>query len=335
MKRKIVLYGGYSDNEYNAETVYDTKGCGGSEIALIKLAENLAKDKRNEVVVSSSMIIEGTFKGILHLNKKSLNNYLNNNEVDIAIVSRYIHYVLDHKLAKKNYLWLHDYQPHSWWNGKQFNPEVLGNLFPLFDKVVCVSDWQAGVQISRYGEHVKEFLTTIHNGVDQSNFPKEIDTSLKQSGKIVFNCRTSGLQNAVDWFNEYKKHNQNAELHVFAQEAGLQHVAGDLTGVFDRGRVSNIEMINELVTAEIWINSSTVPETFCISSVEAQLCKCIPVIMPQAGMLEITPHYNDVKSHNIDFTTRQIEENYKSALDFTWERNAKEFNVLINKKYNV
>jgi len=338
MKRRILIYAAYTYAPYNVDTVSITRGCGGSERAIMRLAEELAKDEDNEVTVSFTPIIEGRFRNINHIDKSKINDYFEEGEVDVVIVSRYVHYVIDHKLGKRNYLWLHDNTPHSWWAGKQFNRSALGNLFPLFDKVICVSNWHADKQRTLYDN--TDNVTHIYNGVDQEDFPDNIDISKKQSGKIVFNCRTGGLQEAVNFFNAYKKYNNMAELHVFAQEDKLKDVQGSLDGVFDRGFVSNKQMIEELVSAEFWMNSSPCAETFCISSIEAQLCKCMPIIAPIGGMKEITPRYYDATNLETasyvsvkgKLNEDAIEQNYKHAKTFSWKKNANEFRNMIYKE---
>lgn len=344
MKRKIVVYAGYAYEPYNIENVSSTPGCSGSENALMKLCEALAEDEDNEVVVCFEPIIEGTYRGVKHMSKKNLIMYQSENEVDVLIISRYVHYIFEMPLAKKNYVWVHDRHFHSGWNGSRMNEKVIGqNIHTLFDAIVCVSEWQRNFMIDRYKvkpENQDKFVC-IPNGIDLDSF-RPIDMSQKQKGKMIFNCRTDGLQEAIDIFKGYKSKVPEAELHVFGQGDRLKQVNGDLEGVIDRGFVSNQTMIDEMATAEYWMNPSPWLETFCIAALEAQLSRTFPIITPDGGMIESTNCYFSAHDRNLTESLVQygvtygdpqsmLDSNYDHAVSYTWKRCTDSFKKMIYK----
>jgi hypothetical protein len=343
MKRKIVLYGGYAPDAYCVDTVSSNEYCSGSETALMRVAEELAKNNDNEVIVVTRPIIEGTFRSVKHMDFDTYAEYQKYNEIDVLIVSRYINYILDFKMAKKNYLWLHDTSIHPWWKHNKMNHIAIGqNTYKLFDAIICVSNWHRDYVIDQYCTDAQdmEMFKCIRNGIVLDNF-YEIDLSKKQKAKIVFNCRKSGLQEAVNFINEYRKYVPEAELHVFGANIGLEDIEGDLTNVFDRGYVSNKEIIDELATAEYWINPSTFIETSCIAAIEAQLCKAIPIILPLGGLKETTASYFEVDDPNLMHNLTEfgvtygnvddvIETNYNHAAKHTWENTAAQFSKLFS-----
>jgi len=343
MKRKIVLYGGYAADAYNADTVASNEHCSGSETALMRVAEELAKNHDNDVIVVTQPIIEGTFRGVKHMDFETYSEYQKDNEIDVLIISRYINYILDFKMAKKNYLWLHDNSIHSWWNFQEMNHIALGqNVYKLFDAIICVSEWHREHIIDQYCTDAQDMgmFKCIRNGIELDNF-YEVDMSKKQKGKIVFNCRKSGLQEAVNFLSEYRQYVPEAELHVFGANVGLEDVKGDLTNVFDKGYVSNKEIIDELVSAEYWINPSRFVESSCIAAIEAQLCKAIPIILPLGGLKETTASYFVVNDPNLMHNLTNfgvtygdvddiLETNYNHAAKHTWKNTADQFSQLFS-----
>ena len=343
MKRKIVVYAGYTAAPYNIDEVSSTPSCSGSEKAMMRLCEDLAKDEENEVIVCFDPIKEGTYCNVIHMSKENLKKYQEQNEIDVLIISRYVHYVFEMPLAKKNYVWVHDNTFHTAWNGRHFDDISVGrNIHKLFDGIVCVSNWHRNYLIERYKVKPEDQDRFIHidNGIDLDNF-YPIDMSKKQRGKIVFNCRTGGLQEAVNIFNRYKVKVPEAELHVFAQGDRMNNIKGDTSGVIDRGYVPNQTMIDELASAEYWVNPSPYWETFCIASLEAQLTRTLPIITAQAGMKETTNNYfvaqdpnliDNLLNHGITYGDPEtmLDENQRHATKYTWERCTNQFKELIS-----
>ena len=89
---KILLYTGYQKEKWDGNT---TSGLAGSEIAVIKLAEELVNFGYN-VVVSGDVAHSGKIRGVdyCHLSKIHEDHF---DTFDIIVGTSYIHFVLEFK----------------------------------------------------------------------------------------------------------------------------------------------------------------------------------------------------------------------------------------------
>ena len=75
-------------------------------------------------------------------------------EIEILIISRYIHYFLECEItAKKTFIWIHDVCLHSAWN-HQYLPGkgefLIKNLIDRIDGFIYLTEWHKNNFIKQY-----------------------------------------------------------------------------------------------------------------------------------------------------------------------------------------
>lgn len=326
MNKKIFIYAGYSPSPYNGSNYQTANGCRGSEIALVNLAEQLAKE--NSVVVSYTPILEGNVNGVEYLPFEEIQTFLNREQVDVLIVSRYIHFFTKFQSkAKKTFLMLHDYDIVPWMWGKELpnrGYDLLEKIWDDLDGVFFLSEWHRDNFKRIIQTESNEKLKIIPNGITPEKF-KSFSPHKKQKNMFCYNSANGGLEAALKFFAKYRETHDDAEMHVFTD---IKDVVGD--GVINRGIVSNDTMIQELIRSSFWLYPATISETYCISALEARCAGCVPIVKCMGGMKDsLDGYYLDISDPNIiekmndlDFDIFR-EESRKKALNNSWERVAK------------
>ena len=323
MNKNIFIYAGYSPAAYNGDNYQSCDGCRGSEIALVNLAEQLAK--RNNVVVSYTPIAPGIVNGVRYLPFEEIQSFLNKQEIDVLIVSRYIHFFAKfNSRAKKTFFMLHDHEVIPWMWGKELpkrGAELLKEIWHELDVVFFLSRWHRDNFRGIYGISSNEKLEIIPNGITPAKF-ESFSTEMKQKNRFCYNSANGGLESALKFFGRFRENHPDAELHVFTKR---EDFGGD--GVVNRGIVGNDVMIEELIRSSFWLYPATIPETYCISALEARCAGCVPVVNCMGGMrdsldwyyLNINDHDIMEKIDNVDFEIFWGESREK-ALNNSWER---------------
>ena len=215
-KPKLLFYSGYGYEPYNGEDYSGKKGVRGSEIALIKIAEQLTS--YYDVYVSGPCISENIYNNVCYFNSNEgkLQYFLDNVDVHTTIVNRYIHFFVDFtSRSKKHFIWLHDmcYQP--FWNGQEF-PELgkhlVNNMLDKINGFICLSDWHINNIKSLY-DIPDEKIYKIGNGIDHEMFNVNIE---KIPNRFIYSSLPErGLEILLNWFPDIVRDIPNAELHVF------------------------------------------------------------------------------------------------------------------------
>lgn len=333
--KNIFIYAGYSPAIWNGSNYQNTPECRGSEIALVHIAEGLAKN--HNVTVSYNPILPGRHNNVNYLHHNLIQHYLDNTEVDILIISRYIHFFVKYtNTAKKTYLWLHDYEALPYYYGSS----LPNNGIPIvknshIDGIITLTNW--------HKNHVTQFYNIknaeiIGNGIEASRF-----TNYKPENKIkdrfVFYSGNGGLTLAIEWFLKYKAHRPKSNLHVFMDFKKTNEWERKMAehGVIYRGLVPNDDLINELLISEYWLYPAIVNETFCTSILEAKAAGCIPIVKLRGGMADIIgDSYFDIDDPNSVENVLNIKDtdiirnnNRANALQYTWDYRVSEWCELL------
>jgi glycosyltransferase involved in cell wall biosynthesis len=330
IKPKIVYYTGYSDT-FNGKN-YKNKPVWGSEIAAIKLCESFAK-LGYEPHIFCKCDEEIEHNGVFYHKDIKFQNFQYNNYIDYLIVSRYLHFFIEHPLDVGKIIFLmHDARGHNHWLSTQFtgygNP-LYNNLLDKIDNIVCVSNWQVD-NFHKFTKFDKKYFTVISNGINSHMFDNSKKLlNKKQNNRIIY-CSDPdrGLKHLINHFDSICKEFPDAQLDIYFSRIPkeLEKLIENLDYINFRGKLPNDELIEELKKSDYWIypNFSS-HETFCIAALEAMGSGCIPITREFSGLIETI---GDVgKLIEREHTPQKF---FEETINFM-----KEMNTNINKKHEM
>lgn len=292
---------------YDGSTL-SKRGLGGSESAVIRMAEELAKIGFDVTVYNdceSDDSLPGFYDGVHYLPVSNANK-LSSQYHDVCIVSRSVKPVAEDwtvvARAKHVCLWMHD----TFCEGDD-QIEYLINIGKL-NEIFTLSDWHTGYVthcdhgFRRNYDVLKNHIFMTRNGIGNMN-PGWIDVREKDPNLFVFNASvTKGMVPLVKQiWPKVKERIPNAELKIIGGYYKFREAAGpdqqqkdwtemmiqyggniEFTGVITQQEISDI-----LRKASYMIYPVGFPETFGISTLEA-LAHNVPLITCQFGALEET-----------------------------------------------
>jgi hypothetical protein len=119
-KKVVAIYVGYYYFPYWSPATYMTSGLGGSETAAMQLAKGLVK-WGYEVYVGGG-VETGDWDGVHYRTYDAFTAFVENNVLDVMIISRYLHSYLEHRIhAKHIVMWAHDNTFVSYWSMEPMN----------------------------------------------------------------------------------------------------------------------------------------------------------------------------------------------------------------------
>jgi GR25 family glycosyltransferase involved in LPS biosynthesis/glycosyltransferase involved in cell wall biosynthesis len=271
----------------NRENVY------GSELALISLSEQLA-NYYEVFIFGASFHKEIEHKGVRYFNSNKLNEFMNTHEVEVMIVSRYVHYFLEFTAnkPKKTYVWMHDMVAQPYWNGLELPRSakyVVENMMPHIDGIIALSEWHKKFLLQQYNVNPNKIFI-IGNAIDTSKFNKKVE---KVKNRFIYTSAPNrGLNHLINYFEDIRKFMPDAQLYVYR---GVEEFNNDfgkaLITEMDKheyihfgGKLENHKVAEEFMKSEYWLYPTNWQETYCISSLEAQMGKCVCIASDLAAL---------------------------------------------------
>lgn len=316
-KRSVVIYTGNCVigewGPWSLET-----GIGGSEEATIRLSKRLKEQGYSVTVYSMPGARAGEYDGI---EWKNYWEFDGRDQFDVLVGWRNP-WLFDVPLkARKKYLWLHDVMPEG-----EFTKERLDNL----DKVIVLSQYHRGL----FPSIPDNKIWISANGIDAEEFDGS-ETCERNPHKIIFaSSHVRGLPHILDIWPEVKKAVPDAEFHFFYGRESFVAVhkdnperldwlekqekrMADLPDVYDHGKVSQAEIVEQTMSSGIWAYPCPFPEISCITAMKCQAGGAVPVASNFAALNE-TIQYG-VKMPMLDdkgvgVWNEEIAEKYKDAL---------------------
>ena len=277
-KEMLVYYTGFS-GPYNGFN-YNEKEVYGSEIAAIKICENLTK-KYNCIILceTKSNIIH---KGVLYIHYNTWEVVRSYYKIDHLIISRFISCILDINLLdiENIYYILHDARIHSQYYNKYiplFGIPLFYNYYKRFKNIIFVSEWQKNnlkkifeiINENLYSDNFKVLgngintLNNINHDFDNKNKYKFVYCSNPDRGLILLCEIIKRLHNI------YKE----VTLDIYfwnIEDPNIQKYIDNYDYINFHGKVSNEKINEELAKTSIWIYPNQYShETFCIACLEA------------------------------------------------------------------
>lgn len=300
--KRVVIYTGYSP-PFNGKT-YGKNLAYGSEITALKIAEEFAKEYETYVVCNTNETI--TYKNVNYI---SLEDYYNfDKEVDILIISRFLHHFLEYKVnAKKVFYWLHDLDFHYSWKDKQIPGRGMNmqkNIDKLVNKYICVSNWHKEEIKKNYKVEDKKIIV-IPNGIDLNKLQSIKDqTRIKE--RIIWCSEPSrGLDILLKNFDKIINILPNVQLHIFfhtIQDWILCLIKDEWKHrIIIHKKVSQETLWEEMKKSEYFIYTNRSHETFCLSALEAIGNGCKVICNGFSGIGELVDKLNGytIKGYHI------------------------------------
>lgn len=291
---KVLIYTGYQKTPWDGNT---ESGLAGSEIAVIKLAEEFV-NFGYKVVVSGDVLHSGKIRGVEYCNLANIHQ-LHFNTFDIILGSSYAHFALEFKeySKAKKIFWAHNTECHHWYKGELIDPELVQNILSYshdyIDATVVLTYWHSWKWGDNYA-WLKEKQAKIGNGIDKSTFighPKKKINSFIWSSAI-----DRDLIDLLKNWPRIKEALPDATLNVYwpvysneySQMKWINEHKEVLEsiGVTFHGPVDQKTLHRAMLESDMWCYLTGYEETYCITALEMQYAKVLPIVTKVAALKE-------------------------------------------------
>lgn len=305
--KDLVIYCYPTSEEFDPDIVMK-EGRGGSEEAIVHISKRLADLGWNVTVYNNCGHNPKKFGKVWW---KPFWDFNLRDKQDVVIAWR-LPMLFDYKEvnATKKYVWLHDVL-----KPKEFTPRRLENLTKVFALSKYQRDLFPNVPDNK-------FMVT-GNGI----CPKHFDKKIKRNPfrMIYTSSYDRGLECLLKLFPIIKKVVPKAELHIFygwhvwdsmhKENPSKQKEKEEMIelmnqeGVYEYGRVSQEQIIEEYQKSNILAYPSEFPEISYITGMKAQAAGCIPVTTTKAALNETIQFGLKINSQNI-YSDKQAQEEW-------------------------
>jgi glycosyltransferase involved in cell wall biosynthesis len=291
----LVIHTGNSFEPWTSANIHTT-GIGGSETAAARMAEEFVELGYRVVVFSLCPDMEGTCNGVEYLDYSRFERFADMHYIDVFIASRYVPILLFPIRARKIYLWIHDVRALGTDLGEN---DLVRQLHDRIDGIFCLSPWHRDFFAQMHGIPADKIILT-GNGIDPERFARDIP---KQENRFIYaSSPDRGLDTLLEIWPLIMAAIPNAELHVFygfdtwdrdlansGDEQGKRyrdqiHAGLSQPGVFNHGRVGQLELAEEFLKSDIWFYPTRFTETYCITALEAQMAGTLCICTDLAGL---------------------------------------------------
>ena len=286
---KTVIIGAMGAPEPWNPRAFTEGGLGGSETAVLQLANAFTK-QGHQAIVYSTINEPGYYDGACY---RPAEHFRPEIKSDLYIAWRDptpADWAIDTKCLV---LWLHDVDA-----GDRLTPERARR----FDAIVVLSEWHKNHVLKTYPFLKAEQLVVIGNGVDPERFNKKVK---RDSKRVIYSSSPDrGLDIILEkiW-PKVLETVPDAELHVYygwntvdkfiSQRPDLQQfkykilsAIANTKNVTQHGRVNQDKLAKAFLKSSVWLYPTYFTETYCITAVEAQLGGAIPITNHLAALAE-------------------------------------------------
>lgn len=278
----ILFYSGYYKKPWSPES---TEGTGGTEVAIIEISKRLSYFGWNVFV--SGNVEEGEWNGVKWIPTEKLHeDYFD--KFDVIIGVSYIHFILEFsKYRAKKIFWVHNTDYHPWYNGEEIlESDTLLNSGDIH-KIVCLTKWHKQQWSQKYSIDTGD-IKIIGNGINPNKF---YTSSKKVKNRFIWSSSPErGLDELLENWVKIKERISSATLHVYSppysriNEEHYSHLF--LEGVEFKGSVSQEILHKAMLDAEYWVYLTEYEETYCITALEMQKSRVIPITTNVAALSE-------------------------------------------------
>lgn len=283
----VVIWCGPGWERWSPEQI-DGQGLGGSETAVVRLAEQFVKRGMRVMVYAEA---EGTWNGV---NYRRYDKW--NPRVPVAVFIAWRQpAVFDQPInAQQTYLWMHDVDA---------GPGLTEERAKKIDTILVLSRWHRSHILQTYPFLHEDDLAIIGNGIDPDRFAGSEE---RDNAVIYSSSPDRGLEQVLTYWPKIRE-KTGAELRIFygwdtwdkmrgdSRQPGYKQKIMDLAkqdGIVWRGRVGQRDLAREMMGAKVlfYPGPHEFRETFCITALEAQAAGCVPVTRDNGALHEVNKH---------------------------------------------
>jgi len=331
--------------EFNGNSLNEIS-LGGSESAVIYIANELSKFDDNEITVYCKCDRPGFYNNIEYRSNKDFTND-NKSQMDVCIVSRFTNFLSLNIDSKLNILWVHDIDV-------QDMELSLGKI----DKIFCLSQYQKKLYQEKYSIDDSIFYLTT-NGFDLDLTIQPLSYDKKQNDYIYASRPERGLLKLLKeiWPKILEK-DPDSKLHlcgylntnipkehpVFEHYQDINEVLLKSKNIVNHGNLLKSDFYKLLNKCKYMIYPTDFPEISCINAIEAQANGCLVITTDDFALSETIKSNTKVKiseDYNKEFLgllnsyknkTYDFEVKFAKDLieEYSWTKIAKKWNDTIN-----
>lgn len=301
MFRNVLFWVGYHARPWDGNT---TSGLGGTEIAVLNIAEGLRRYGLNVTVAGN--VKNSKVGGIEYID---IDNFISKysalpNHFDTIIGVNYLNFLVYTKEANQNeatkVFWMHNTDYYTWYKGEEM-PNHVNMLMKDVHAIVSPSGWSTDYIFNTYakGKGIHPTITSMPNGIKPESF--RINTK-KDPNKFIWSSAVDrGLAHLLDHWKYIKQVMPSATLDVYYPKyadprgEGWYNIDGVLDkleenkdlGVTEMGSVSQQELHAAMQKASYWMYLTHYEETFCITALEMMAARVLPICTNVAALREV------------------------------------------------
>lgn len=294
--KNILIYTGYMYFHWNDSTL-NNQSIGGAEKAVIYLSRNLPKDYN---IFIAGDHIEENKENITYIAHNNLQDFLNTNEFDSIIVSRYVSFFKQFNNIKCNKLFLSAHDSTGFINNhiKEFTVDNILNIYNKdIDHVICLTNWHANNIIENH-PYFKNKIKIINNGINISDFKWNCREKIKN--KFIWSsCAYRGLYLILNLWNKVLEKIPDATLDICSyetfpknsEETEMKQIIDKHESIVHHGKLDTNALYDLASKCEYWLYTNTFPETSCITAMEMLMSEVVCLYYPLAGLNDTIGEY--------------------------------------------
>ncbi len=291
----FVVHAGLSYESWNGHTIQNT-GIGGSETAVVKMAEAFSRRGYRCIVFCECGGMEGVINDVEYKPLQAFENFIDRHFIDVFVVSRYANFLTSHVRAQQVYFWVHD----VWAMGTQTGEnDLLRKYIDKVNGVFCLSPWHRDLIHQTHGIPYEKLIVT-GNGIDLNRFT---GATAKVANRFIYSSSPDrSLDIVLRLFPAIRSVFPDASLHIYYgfdnwnksidqtdnAEKRLQrdtiYKLMEQEGVYYHGRVNQHELARAFEESDIWLYPTQFTETYCITALEAQMSGTLCICSDLAGL---------------------------------------------------
>ena len=212
------------------------------------------------------------------------------------------------------------------------------NVFPIYDKVICISDFHKEYFLKEYDADPKQ-IEVISLGVNLPDYEKEIK---KVKGKMIF-CSVPyrGLNELLPLYQKIKKQVPWASLFITSDytlwgadpgNEAFKEMWQSQPDVHFLGKVPRQELVKHQLEAEVMAYPCNYDENFCISAAECISAGAIPVVFAHGALDTTIGKDGFIAKDDFDFVSKVVKVlKGQSKINFVSARKRFDWKILANK----
>jgi glycosyltransferase involved in cell wall biosynthesis len=269
-----------------------TKGLGGTESAVVYVAEALA-ERGHQIAIFNTCASKGTTNGVEYAAWQDLPVRSAMDHPDVVIAVRQWSRIARNRFAPLQLFWTGDAYDQPFLDGIGANP-ASGAL----DLVLLQSDWQIDTIVQAHGVPPWRVLKTRYGFSPRTTSG---DSATARPKRLAYSSTPfRGLDILLDLFPAIRARCPDAELKVFSSMRvyGMDDAEdrARFNSIYQRAQQPGVELVGtvpqpvlakELESCRLLAYPNNWAETFCIAAIEAEAAGC-PVLTSAVGALPET-----------------------------------------------